>query len=111
MSQLEYKGYIGTVKYSAEDECLHGKLSFIRDLVNYEASTAKQLGKEFQAAVDEYLADCEKIGKKPDKPFKGSLNIRIGSDLHRGAALAAEDAGVKLNDFIRQAVSEKVERL
>lgn len=108
MSQLEYKEYVGTVEYSAEDECLHGKLAFIRDLVTYEAGTAKQLAKEFKAAVDEYLADCNALGKEPNKPFKGSLNIRIGSDLHRGAAMAAEESGVKLNDFIRQAVREKV---
>ncbi len=33
MSHLGYKGYIGTVEYSAEDECLHGKLEFIRQAV------------------------------------------------------------------------------
>ena len=111
MSHLEYKDYIGTVEYSAEDVCLHGKLEFIRDLVTYEAESAKQLGEEFQAAVDEYLADCEKLGKEPNTPFKGSLNIRIGTELHRGAMLAARENGIKLNDFIRQAVAEKIQHI
>jgi hypothetical protein len=30
---LEYKGYLGSVEYSVEDEALHGRLEFIRDLV------------------------------------------------------------------------------
>ena len=31
-SMLEYKGYLGSVEYSDEDEVLHGRLEFIRDL-------------------------------------------------------------------------------
>ena len=34
----------------------------------------------------------------------------IGSALHRSAALAAEREGIKLNEFLKQAVSDKLER-
>lgn len=30
---LEHKGYQGTVEYSAEDECLFGKIIGINDLI------------------------------------------------------------------------------
>lgn len=73
MTQLQYKEYIGCVEYGAEDECLYGKILFIRDLVTYEAGTAKQLKKEFEHAVDSYLETCEKSSKAPDTPFKGPL--------------------------------------
>lgn len=43
MSMLEYKGYLGTVEYSAQDHCLYGKLAYIRDLVNYEATSVEEL--------------------------------------------------------------------
>jgi predicted HicB family RNase H-like nuclease len=56
MSLLHYKGYVGTVEYSAEDHCLFGKLAYIRDLVTYEATTARALEKAFREAVTEYLA-------------------------------------------------------
>ncbi len=110
MSTLEYKGYSGSVEFSAADECLHGKLLFIRDLVTYESTTAKGLIKAFRSAVEDYLESCAAQGKSPDKPFKGSLNIRLGTDLHRGAALAAQREGIKLNEFVKRAISESLQR-
>ena len=111
MSTLEYKGYVGSVEFSAADECMFGKVLYIRDLVTYEATAAKNLIKEFQAAIDDYLNTCTSEGKTPDTPFKGSLNVRLGTTLHRGAALAAQREGVKINEYVKRAVSEKLERL
>jgi predicted HicB family RNase H-like nuclease len=108
VSTLEYKGYVGSVEFSTEDECMFGKLLFIRDLVTYEATTARKLLQSFRSAVDDYLSTCDEQGKSPDTPFKGSLNIRLGPALHRGAAMAAQREGLKINDFVKQAVSEKL---
>lgn len=108
MSSLEYKSYIGSVEFSAEDECFYGKLLYIRDLVTYEATSAKSLVRAFRNAVDDYLATCDEQNKPPDTPFKGSLNVRLGPDLHRGAALAAERDGIKLNEFVKRAVRERL---
>lgn len=71
---LEYKGYLGTAEYSAEDRCHFGKLAFIRDLVNYEATTVPELEQEFRAAVDDYLAACAKAGREPSVPSKEEMN-------------------------------------
>ncbi len=108
MNMMQYKGYLGTVEYSAEDHCLYGKIAYIRDLVNYEATDISALEREFKAAVDDYLADCEQLGVEPNQPFKGSFNIRTGSDLHRRAVLAAGDKS--LNAFVCEAISEKITR-
>ncbi|RLA57563.1 MAG: type II toxin-antitoxin system HicB family antitoxin [Gammaproteobacteria bacterium] len=108
MSTLEYKGYVGSVEFSKKDLCMYGKLLYIRDLVTYEAATAKQLVIAFESAINDYLDTCNSLCKKPDMPFKGSLNIRLGTELHRGAALAALSNGVKINEFVKQAVSEKL---
>lgn len=108
MSMMEYKGYLGTVEYSAEDHCLYGKLAFIRDLVNYEATTVDGLETEFRAAVDDYLKSCKELGKEPNIPFKGSFNVRTGPDLHRQAVIASGDQS--LNAFVCEAIKEKIER-
>jgi len=110
VSTLEYKGYVGSVEFCAADECMYGKLLYISDLVSYEATTAKKLVKSFESAVDDYLESCVAQGKDPDTPFKGSLNVRLGTNLHRGAALAALREGVKINEYVKRAVSEKLER-
>lgn len=63
---LEYKGYLGSVEYSNEDEVLHGRLEFIRDLVTYEGKDVQGIKAAFQEAVDDYLEVCEAKGRKPD---------------------------------------------
>ncbi len=65
-AMLEYKGYLGSVRYSAEDDVLHGRLEFIRDLVTYEGKDAEGIKAAFQEAVDDYLELCEAEGRKAD---------------------------------------------
>ena len=107
---LQYKNYFGTVEHSIKDNCLHGKLAFIRDLVTYEAETVTELVNEFQSAVDDYLTDCKQLSREPDVPCKGSFNVRPGPKRHR-AAIQALTNGQKLNAFINEAIDEKLERL
>jgi predicted HicB family RNase H-like nuclease len=52
-TMLEYRGYLGSVEYSDEDEVFHGRLEFIRDLVTYEGTDAQGLKQAFHAAVDD----------------------------------------------------------
>lgn len=58
-------------------------LEFIRALVNYEATNAKGLRCFFGEAVNDYLEMCEERNINPETPFKGSLNVRLGSNSHR----------------------------
>lgn len=111
MSYMEYKGYLGTVEYSAEDHCLYGKLAFIRDLVNYEGETVAELEQAFQDSVDHYFTSCQSLGKQPNEPFKGMFNVRTSPELHRKAVLAAGDFDISLNAFITQAIAEKLDRV
>jgi predicted HicB family RNase H-like nuclease len=68
--KLEYKGYFGSVEFSAEDGVLHGRLEFIRDPVSYEGKDAKGIKVAFQEAVDDYLGLCEAEGRKADVRLK-----------------------------------------
>jgi predicted HicB family RNase H-like nuclease len=107
MSQtLEYKGYNGSVLFSAEDKILHGSVLGIRDAVVYDGNDVRGLEQNFQNAVDEYLAFCAQEGKTPDKPYKGSFNVRVGSELHKKAALYAAERDKKLNNVVEEALEE-----
>ncbi len=101
---MNYKGYFGSVKYSEEDECLHGKLEFIRALINYEAEDVKSLRKVFEEAVDDYLELCDEQGEEPEKPLKGNFNVRTGAELHLKAAKYAKDNGSNLNSVVVKAL-------
>jgi predicted HicB family RNase H-like nuclease len=56
--------------------------------------------------VDDYLALCAKRGKEPEKPFKGSFNVRVGPELHRRLALAAAKRGMSLNRLVAETLEE-----
>ena len=42
--------------------------------------------------------------------YKGSFNIRIGTDLHKQIALQSLKEGKSINDYVKEAVYEKVQR-
>ena len=105
---MTYKGYIGTVHYSEEDEVFHGKLEAINDLIMFEGTSVKELKKAFHEAVDDYLETCKEMGREPQKPFKGSFNVRIPSDLHRKATKKATMMGISLNQLVQKALEEKI---
>ncbi|MBK5912801.1 type II toxin-antitoxin system HicB family antitoxin [Rhodocyclus purpureus] len=105
---FEYKGYLGSAEVSIEDNILHGKLLYIPDVVGYTARSPVELEKAFQEAVDDYLETCAECGDRPDTPFKGVFNVRLGPDLHRACALAADRDDVKLNEWVKTACQEKL---
>lgn len=108
MTYLKYKGYLGTIEPNLEEGTLFGKVAFIRDLVTYEAENLKQLQQEFQVSVDDYLEFCTERSKEPNKPLKGSFNVRISPELHRAAVMAVGDGS--LNAFVGEAIKEKLQR-
>lgn len=105
---LEYKGYLGSAEVSIEDGVIHGKLLYIRDVVSYEAESPADIEAAFRAAVDDYLETCAECGDAPDAPFKGSFNVRLGPELHRGCALAADRAHATLNEWVKAACEAKL---
>lgn len=103
---LRYKGYSAKPEYSAEDQVFYGKILGIDDLVNFYTDNAKELENEFHAAVDDYLAFCEEVGKQPQKEYNGSFNVRVTPELHKKAATKAQEEGTTLNKVVEKALDE-----
>jgi predicted HicB family RNase H-like nuclease len=108
MKYLEHKGYSGSIEYSEEDGLLYGQILGIRGLISYEGETGKELEKDFKEAINIYLEDCKATGKAPEKPFKGSFNVRIPSKLHQKAALLAMEAKMSLNNLVAESIRSRV---
>ena len=103
---LEYKGYVGEVVYDDEAEVLHARVinSGPYPIASALATGAEGIKREFRISIDEYLTSCKELGIEPVRPFSGELRVRLGSELHQRAAVAATIAGVSLNAWIKQAV-------
>ena len=108
MKNLEYQGYTGSIEYSKEDGLLYGKVLGIQGLISYEGTTGKELEADFITAIDSYLADCKQESVAPEKPFKGSFNVRISPQLHKKAALLAREDKMSLNSFVAESIRQKI---
>jgi len=64
----EYKGYLGSVEYSASDKLLCGKVLGIKSLIMFHAETLQGLIQDFQDAIDHYLSSCAEDGEEPNVP-------------------------------------------
>jgi predicted HicB family RNase H-like nuclease len=105
---MSYGEFQGTAEVSLEDNCLFGRVLHIDDVITYEANSPQELRKAFEEAVDDYLDFCKTQGTSPNKPYKGVFNVRVGPPLHKQAALSAKKRAITLNEFVKEAISEKV---
>ena len=111
MKHLEYKGYTGSIEFSREDDVLYGKVLGIKGLISYEGKTGKELEIDFKEAIDVYLEDCKNKDITPEKPFKGSFNVRVSPKLHQEAALLAMENKMSLNHFISESIRERINKV
>ena len=100
MDILKYKDFEGTAELDMTRGVCRGKILFISDLETYEAATPLELQKEFEAAVDDYLATCKALKREPQRPMKGQFNVRVPPALHKAAVLRAATEGISLNEVV-----------
>ena len=105
---LKYRGYHGQIEFSAEDNLFVGHVIGIQDSLNFHGSSIDEITVSFHDCIDGYLEMCKTFGREPDKEYKGSFNVRISPPLHRSAAIQAEAEGKSLNQFIQEAIEEKL---
>ena len=103
---IHYKDYYGSVYFDDEELIFYGKIQFIRALISYEATDAKGVKKAFEEAVDDYLELCAKKKIKPEISCKGSLNIRLGHELHQRIAILAAQNHLSINKFITDSLEQ-----
>lgn len=106
---MTYKEYTAIINYDERDKIFHGHLADTYDDVYFEGHSVEELETAFHAAVDDYLAYCDKEGRKPSKAFSGRMNLRMDVDLHRRAHIEAHKQGVSLNKLINEAVNKMLD--
>jgi predicted HicB family RNase H-like nuclease len=105
---MTYKGYTALISFSAEDECLVGRLVGINDIVGFHGDSVEEIRKAFEEAVDFYLESCAESGHEPNKPYSGRVTLRLPPDLHAKLAVQAQISGSSLNSWLVSALSQSV---
>jgi predicted HicB family RNase H-like nuclease len=101
---LEYKGYYGTVEFSAAGNILFGKVIGINGLISFEGDNVKNLKEDFKGAVDEYLELCEEKHIEPEKSYKGNFNVQLSPELHKTLAVYSISRNQSVNSTIEEAI-------
>jgi predicted HicB family RNase H-like nuclease len=101
---IEYKGYTGVVEFDPELSLFVGHVKDLGDEIFFEGESVESLKMSMQRAVDHYLSVCEARGEEPERPYSGKLNLRLGPDLHRAAAIAAATEGESPNSWLAKLV-------
>jgi len=110
MNQLNHKQFTGSCEISIEDDCLHGRILYINDIITYEGNTIAELKEAFTLAVDEYIEHCKQTGVEPNKPFSGSFNVRISPELHKEVVKMANLRDKSLNDFVKLSLQAAISK-
>ena len=99
---MKYKGYEAVIEYDEVDRLFFGRVINTRDVISFDGTTVDEVQQSFATVIDEYLEDCQKEGKEPDKAFSGEFNLRISPELHRKVSIEAKKQNISLNTFVEQ---------
>lgn len=110
MNIMNYRGFTARIDFDDRDNIFVGRLVGTRDIVSFHGDTVKKLRSAFIAAVKDYISDCEAKGLSPERESSGKLLLRLTPELHGQAVLAAQIAGVSLNQWMSELVRREVER-
>lgn len=105
---MDYKGYIGDVKYDSEAHIFHGDVINTRDVITFQGKSVDELEKAFQESIDDYLVWCEEDGVEPEKPYSGKFNLRISPELHKEIAISAKLLKLSINRFVEKAIQDEI---
>ena len=106
MNAMFYKGYSARIEYDDQDRIFVGHVAGIRDIVGFHGASVDALETAFHEAVDDYVAHCESLNLMPNKPFSGRMLLRVPPEVHAQVSAAAQVAGVSLNQWATQALTQ-----
>lgn len=91
---FEYKNYIGSIEYSRNDKCYHGKvLGISKILLSYEGNTIIDLETDFKSVIDGYIEDCNQNPIEPNKtPHRIIINV---TELMKHLGMYLDLAGIR----------------
>ncbi len=99
MNTMQYKGYTTRMDFDAEDKIIIGRVVDVDDIITFHGSSVAGFENAFHAAVDSYIAACEKLNQSAEKPASGRLMLRVNPAVHAAAVKASARSGQSLNKW------------
>ncbi len=77
-----------------------------RATLHFAGRTVEELRRAFADTIADYRDWCRERGVEPEKPYSGTLSLRITPELHRRVAEKAAQSGESINQFIAHRLEE-----
>jgi predicted HicB family RNase H-like nuclease len=103
---LKHEGYVAEVGYEEGDALMHGSVVNASAVLHFAGRDIAELKAAFADTIADYRDWCEERGVEPEKPYSGTLSLRISPKLHRRLAERAAQAGESINQFIADRLEE-----
>jgi predicted HicB family RNase H-like nuclease len=108
MNTMSHRGYTARIEYDERDDIFVGRLLGLRAIISFHGQTVKELRKEFEHAVDDYLAECAEQGVSPERAASGKLLLRVSPEVHGRAMVVAQASGKSLNQWVAEVLEHAV---
>ena len=106
MSTIVHDGYIATLEIDEDAGVIHGRVVNAHAVLTFEGRTVKELRRAFADTIADYRNWCRERRVDPQKPYSGTLSLRLDPALHRRVADKAATAGESINKFIADRLAE-----
>jgi predicted HicB family RNase H-like nuclease len=106
MTTLTHDGYLAELEIDEGAGVIHGRVINARAVLTFEGETLADLKAAFADTIADYRECCKERGTEPEKPYSGTLSLRIAPELHRRVAEQAAKAGESINQFIAERLEE-----
>jgi predicted HicB family RNase H-like nuclease len=97
---LTHDGFTAEVGYEDGDRLMHGSVINTRAVLHFAGGNIEELRQAFADTIADYRKWCKERGVEPEKPYSGTLSLRITPELHRRVAHKAARVGESINQFI-----------
>jgi predicted HicB family RNase H-like nuclease len=107
---MKYRGYTARIDFDCKVELFVGRLLGMNELIVFHGAGVEELRGDFEFAVNHYLAECARMGQKPERPASGKLLLRLPGEVHAAAIVAAAAEVKSLNHWVADTLSEVVSK-
>ncbi len=109
MNTMSHKGYTARVEFDERDSIFVGRICGIHAIISFHGETVAELKAEFEKAIEDYLAECNERGLKPEKPASGKLLLRVPPEVHGKALVVAQAEGKSLDQWVTEVLQRAIQ--
>lgn len=105
---MRYMGYVARIDFEEDSGVFVGNVLGLSEPIVFYGASVDELRGDFTFAIDNYLLQCREKGVAPEKQVVGKVLVRLSPENHAAVLIAAQSAGVSLNEWMNDAVVKKL---